>query len=81
LPITNAVAMSNDESRGRSKRGLASATEETRQRVAKSGGDAAHRLRGLQAANAETRRAVAVKGGKARGAQRKSAVVPQASVH
>lgn len=53
------------------KRGLASASEETRERVAKSGGVAPHSKRGLQAASAETRQSVARKGGLARGEQRR----------
>jgi hypothetical protein len=55
------------------KRGLASASDETRERVAKAGGDAPHDKRGLQAASEETRRAVAKKGGLARGEQRRRA--------
>ena len=39
---------------GRAKRGLASATEETRVRVAREGGIAPHNRRGLAAANFET---------------------------
>ncbi|HKW04464.1 MAG TPA: hypothetical protein VJN71_04110 [Nitrososphaerales archaeon] len=53
------------------KRGLASADEETRERVAKAGGEAFHQKRGLQAATAEIREAVARKGGLARGLQRR----------
>lgn len=53
-----------------SKRGLASASKETRERVAKAGGKASHETRGLQAASVETRREVARKGGLARGQQR-----------
>jgi len=55
------------------KRGLASASFETRERVAKAGGEAPHQKRGLQAANSDTRRAVARKGGLARGEQRRKA--------
>lgn len=47
----------------KSKRGLASASLETRLRVAKAGGDAPHDKRGLQAADEETRRRVAIAGG------------------
>jgi hypothetical protein len=54
-----------------SKRGLASASEETRERVAKSGGAAPHEVRGLQGSTPELRKAVARKGGLARGAQRR----------
>lgn len=49
----------------KSKRGLASADEETRKRVGQKGGRAKHKLRGLQAASAETRQRVARMGGKA----------------
>lgn len=54
-----------------SKRGLASASEETRERVARAGGNAPHEMRGLQAAPQEVRTTVAVKGGLARGEQRR----------
>ncbi|MDH2900081.1 MAG: hypothetical protein PXY39_03845 [archaeon] len=53
------------------KRGLASASGETRERVARAGGEAPHERRGLQAASSETRQAVARKGGLARGEQRR----------
>ena len=46
-------------------RGLASADEETRERVASEGGKAKHEKRGLQAADEETRERVASEGGKA----------------
>ena len=46
-------------------RGLASADEKTRERVAKKGGEAPHDERGLQAADEETRERVAREGGKA----------------
>ncbi|NTU73177.1 general stress protein [Candidatus Roizmanbacteria bacterium] len=49
------------------KRGLASASEDTRERVARAGGEAYHEKRGLQAANKATRQEVARKGGQARG--------------
>lgn len=49
----------------KSKRGLASASEETRRMVGQKGGKAKHSKRGLQAANAETRRRVAQMGGRA----------------
>ena len=52
--------MSNNENRG-----LASADEETRERVARKGGKAPHEERGLQAADEETRERVAREGGKA----------------
>jgi hypothetical protein len=48
-----------------SKRGMASADEGTRERVARAGGRAPHQERGLQAADQETRKRVARKGGKA----------------
>ena len=44
-------------------RGLASADEETRKKVAKAGGEAPHDERGLQAADEETKERVARKGG------------------
>ena len=47
------------------KRGLASADEETKERVARAGGEAPHDERGLQAADEETRKRVAREGGKA----------------
>ena len=46
-------------------RGLASADEKTKERVAKKGGEAPHDERGLQAADEETREKVAREGGKA----------------
>jgi general stress protein YciG len=51
---------------GHARRGLASASEETRQRVARKGGIAPHQKRGLAAANPETRLKVAKAGGEAR---------------
>ena len=57
----------------KNKRGLASASAETRKQVAKMGGKAPHQSRGLQAASPETRREVARRGGRARGAQRRKA--------
>jgi hypothetical protein len=47
------------------KRGLASADEETKERVASEGGKAPHEKRGLQAADEETKERVASEGGKA----------------
>jgi len=47
------------------KRGLASASEATRKRVASKGGRAHHSKRGLQAADEATRTRVASLGGKA----------------
>lgn len=52
----------NDNKRNR---GLASADEKTRERVARAGGEAPHEVRGLQAADEETRKRVAREGGKA----------------
>ena len=46
-------------------RGLASASDETRTRVAREGGKAPHDERGLQATDDETRARVAREGGKA----------------
>jgi hypothetical protein len=46
-------------------RGLASANEKTRKRVASEGGSAPHDERGLEAADQETRERVAREGGKA----------------
>ena len=54
-------------------RGLASADEKTRKRVASQGGKAPHGERGLEAANEETRKRVASQGGKAsHGGRRKT---------
>jgi hypothetical protein len=52
------------------RRGLASASEETRQRVARKGGIAPHQKRGLAAASPETRSRVAKAGGEARALDR-----------
>jgi general stress protein YciG len=46
-------------------RGLASADEETKERVAREGGKTPHEKRGLQATDEETREEVARKGGEA----------------
>ena len=48
-----------------SSKGLASASPETKLRVASAGGKAEHSLRGLQSANQETRQRVASAGGQA----------------
>jgi hypothetical protein len=48
-----------------SKRGLASADEETKERVARVGGEAPHDERGLQVADEKTKERVAREGGKA----------------
>jgi general stress protein YciG len=50
---------------GNGNRGLASADEKTRKRVASKGGRAPHDERGLEAADKETRERVAREGGKA----------------
>jgi hypothetical protein len=55
----------NNDSDNTDNRGLASADEETKERVAKKGGEAPHEKRGLQAADEETRQRVASEGGKA----------------
>lgn len=60
-PLTNV-----GENFNKSKRGLASASEETRLRVAREGGIAPHQRRGLAAASEETRSRVARAGGDAR---------------
>lgn len=63
------LCMSSEQAasdRGRARRGLASANEETRQRVARKGGIAPHQKRGLAAANSDTRLRVAKAGGEAR---------------
>ena len=52
-------------------RGLASADEKTRKRVASQGGKSPHDERGLQAASKERRQRVASKGGKASRSGRK----------
>ncbi|MBA3978126.1 MAG: hypothetical protein H0X50_08065 [Nitrosopumilus sp.] len=57
--------VNNNDSNSNDNRGLASADEETRKRVAKKGGEAPHDERGLQAADEETRKRVASEGGKA----------------
>jgi len=57
--------MAELEGKERSKRGLASATGNTRERVAKQGGTAPHHTRGLAAADAITRSRVARAGGSA----------------
>ena len=56
--------MASNKNDKNSNRGLASADEETRERVARSGGEAPHDERGLQAADEETRKRVAREGGK-----------------
>jgi hypothetical protein len=56
--------MASDKNDKNSNRGLASADQETRERVARAGGEAPHDERGLQAADEETRKRVAREGGK-----------------
>jgi hypothetical protein len=58
--VTAFCIMSNNDNRG-----LASADEKTRKRVASEGGSAPHDERGLEAADKETRERVAREGGKA----------------
>lgn len=57
--------MTNNKNDKNSNRGLASADEETRERVARAGGEAPHDERGLQTSDEETRKRVAREGGKA----------------
>ena len=56
--------MASNKNDKNSNRGLASADEETRERVARAGGEAPHDERELQAADEETRKRVAREGGK-----------------
>ena len=56
--------MASDKNDKNSNSGLASADQETRERVARAGGEAPHDERGLQAADEETRKRVAREGGK-----------------
>ena len=58
------MTQGKDNKNNNSNRGLASADEETRERVARAGGEAPHEERGLQAADEETRKRVAREGGK-----------------
>ncbi|HEU4481854.1 MAG TPA: hypothetical protein VFR65_02260 [Nitrososphaeraceae archaeon] len=53
------------DNRKNTNRGLASANDETRARVAREGGKAPHEERGLQATDEQTRARVAREGGKA----------------
>lgn len=75
--IENPTVSREDEQAVTSRRGLASASEETRERVAKSGGNAPHGIRGLQALPPEIRIAIARKGGLARGIQRRKMKQPK----
>jgi len=50
---------------GNDNRGLASADEKTKKRVASEGGKAPHDERGLEATDEETRKRIAREGGKA----------------
>ena len=63
LPHLNTMWQNNNNKND--KRGLASADEETRERVARAGGEAPHDERGLQAADEKTKQRVAREGGKA----------------
>lgn len=65
-------AMEADEKKRYPRRGLASASEEVRQRVAQMGGYALHQIRGLQAAPAETRIRVSKIGGHVSGEIRRA---------
>lgn len=58
------MTQSNNKNNKNYNRGLASADEETKGRVARASGKAQHDERGLQAANEETRKRVAHEGGK-----------------
>ena len=57
--------MSKNTDGDNSNRGLASADQATRERVASAGGSAPHETRGLQGADQETRQRVASEDGKA----------------
>ena len=73
MPCLCSRGMSSDEQiphAEQPRRGLASASEETRQRVARKGGVAPHQKRGLAAASIETRARVAKQGGRARAQDR-----------
>ena len=59
------MVQNNDGNSNGDNRGLASADEETRERVAKKGGEAPYEERGLQAADEESRERVASEGRKA----------------
>jgi general stress protein YciG len=61
------ISYSRDNAMSSDNRSLASADEETRERVARKGGEASHDERGLQAADQETRERVARAGGEASG--------------
>ena len=50
------MAQGNNKNDKNDNRGLASADKETRERVARAGGEAPHDERGLQAADEETRK-------------------------
>ncbi len=60
--MSGATIKSTEASRGE-KVGLQAADEETRERVARAGGEAPHEVRGLQASDEETRERVAHAGG------------------
>jgi hypothetical protein len=63
--LKNTMANNNRDNNKNDNRGLASADEETRERVARAGGEAPHDQRGLQAADEKTKERVAREGGKA----------------
>ena len=52
------MVQKNNKNKNNDNRGLASADEETRERVARAGGEAPHNERGLQTADEETRKRV-----------------------
>ena len=58
------MTQGKDNKNNNSNRGLASADEETRERVARAGLEDPHQKRGLQAADEKTRERVARGGGK-----------------
>ncbi|MDR4491203.1 MAG: hypothetical protein R2685_09935 [Candidatus Nitrosocosmicus sp.] len=64
MPKSKIKSKNSKETKNESKRGLATASAKTRERVARAGGLAKHEARGLQAANHETRIRVARSGGK-----------------
>ena len=59
------MAQGNNKNNKNDNRGLASADEETKERVARAGGEAPHDERGLQVTDEEIRKRVAREGGKA----------------
>lgn len=69
--MSDMESVSIEEEKQTAKRGLACATVEVRERVARTGGQSPHKMRGLEAASYETRLAIARKGGIARAEQRR----------